>query len=43
MFIVFTALRSCFDPRKRHPVRAADAEWSQPVIRAQPAELALDA
>ena len=26
------ALRSCFDPRKRHPVKTADAEWCQPVF-----------
>jgi len=32
MFIVFTALTSCFDPRERHPVKTADAEWCQPVF-----------
>ena len=35
-------LEEVFDPRKRHPVETADAEWCQPA-RAQPAELALDA
>jgi hypothetical protein len=35
-----TTLRSCFDPRKRHAVKAAEV---QARIRAQPAELALDA
>jgi hypothetical protein len=32
MFTVFTALRSCLDPRQRHPVKTADAEWCQPVF-----------
>ncbi len=32
MFTVFTALRSSFDPRRRHPVKTADAEWCQPVF-----------
>src|SRR5438876_11377871 len=32
MFTVFSALRSCFDPRKRHPVKTADAGWCQPVF-----------
>jgi hypothetical protein len=40
MFAVFTTLRSCFDPRKRHPVKAAEVPAR---IRAQPAELVLDA
>ena len=43
MLTVFTALRSCFDPRKRHPVRTADAECCRPVFVLNLAELALDA
>jgi hypothetical protein len=36
-------LRRCFDPRKRHPVKTADAEWVQSVFVLNLAELALDA
>jgi hypothetical protein len=43
MLTVFTALRSCFDPRKRHPVKTADAECCRPVFVLNLAELALDA
>jgi hypothetical protein len=42
MFTVFTALR-IFDPRKRHPVKTADAECCRPVFVLNLAELALDA
>jgi hypothetical protein len=43
MLSVFTALRSCSDPRQRRPVKTAGAEWCQPVFVLKPAELALDA
>jgi hypothetical protein len=32
MFTVFTDQRSCLDPRKRHPAKATEAEWCQPVF-----------
>ena len=32
MSTAFTAFRSSFDARERHPVKAADAEWCQPVF-----------
>jgi hypothetical protein len=40
MFAVLIVLRSCFDPRKRQPVKTAVVLAR---IHAQPAELALDA